>query len=292
VQVADRAMRSCTFADVPFRKLRRSHVEAWVKAMSGELAPSTVRTRFNYVGIVIRGAAADRVLAEDVTKGVNLPPLRRREIAMELPTTDQVGRVLEAADEHWATLFALCAFAGLRLGEAAGVQAGDIQFPTRTLRVRRQVQRKRSGEVEIKAPKAGSERDVNLPDELLAILSEHLRRGVLGEAQWLFVGPHGNPPDRGTVNYWWRKATAAAGVDFHLHALRHFYASALIDAGCSVVTVQRALGHANPTITLNVYSHLFPSMEDPAQTAAADLMTKVLRRPVGNSWATEDLTPS
>lgn len=52
----------------------------------------------------------------------------------------------------------------------------------------------------------------------------------------------------------------------------HFYASGLIAAGCDVVTVQRALGHAKATTTLNTYGHLWPTAEDRTRAAAADLM--------------------
>jgi integrase len=62
--------------------------------------------------------------------------------------------------------------------------------------------------------------------------------------------------------------------EFTLHDLRHFYASGLIAAGCDVVTVQRALGHASATITLNTYSHLWPTAEDRTRSAAADLMSQ------------------
>jgi len=64
-----------------------------------------------------------------------------------------------------------------------------------------------------------------------------------------------------------------------LHDLRHFYASGLIAAGCDVVTVQRALGHSMPSITLNTYSHLWPTVEDRTRTAAAELMASVLAIP-------------
>ena len=49
------------------------------------------------------------------------------------------------------------------------------------------------------------------------------------------------------------------------------FASGLIAAGCDVVTVQHALGHSTPTITLNTYSHLWPQAEDRTRAAAASL---------------------
>jgi integrase len=61
--------------------------------------------------------------------------------------------------------------------------------------------------------------------------------------------------------------------DFTLHDLRHFYASGLIADGCDVVTVQHALGHSTPTVTLNTYSHLWPKAEDRTRAAATGLMS-------------------
>ena len=56
-----------------------------------------------------------------------------------------------------------------------------------------------------------------------------------------------------------------------LQDLRHFYASGLIASGCDVVTVQRALGHASATTTLNTHSHLWPTAEDRTTGAAEEL---------------------
>jgi len=75
---------------------------------------------------------------------------------------------------------------------------------------------------------------------------------------------------------------------FTLHDLRHFYASGLIAAGCDVVTVQHALGHATPTITLDTYSHLWPKAEDRTRAAAASLWVPADSvRTTGNEKAAE-----
>lgn len=62
-----------------------------------------------------------------------------------------------------------------------------------------------------------------------------------------------------------------------LHDLRHSCASGLIAAGCDVVTVQRALGHSSASITLDVYSHLWPTAEDRTRAAASRLMGTAAR---------------
>ena len=188
----------------------------------GGLAPGTVDTRFRSVRAVFRAAVRDKVIATDPTEGVVLPRKRRAEVAMMIPTTEQVGAILAAAEPSFRPLVGLCAFAGLRLGEAAAVQLGDVDFLRRVLTVSRQVQRGGGGTVEVRSPKSGSERVVFLAGGLVEMLSRHVEIGVRPEG-WLFVGPHGGPPDQNAVHWRWRQTLAAAGLDgVRLHDLRHF----------------------------------------------------------------------
>jgi integrase len=283
---------------MPLAALRRSHVERWVKAMQTAprgpgkppgLAPGTIRTRVNNVRGVLRAAVRDRVIASDPSDGITLPRVRRPEVAMTLPTTAQVRALLGAAPDEWGAFVALCAFAGLRLGEAAALQAGDVDFLRRTLTVTRQVQRGTGGQVEIRPPKYGSERSVYLADGLVEILAEHVAAHCPGTdpGRWLFGFGKDVPPHQNTVGFWWRKARAAAGcAAVKLHDLRHFYASGLIAAGCDVVTVQRALGHASATVTLSTYAHLWPTAEDRTRAAAAAMLADTLSGDAADSVRT------
>src|SRR5947208_162637 len=89
-----------------------------------------------------------------VSVRVTLRP-RRPDAAMSIPTPEDVRRLLTHADVRFQAFIALCAFAGLRLGEAAGVRVSDIDFLRKSLTVSRQVQRVNGGMVEIRAPKYG-----------------------------------------------------------------------------------------------------------------------------------------
>jgi hypothetical protein len=74
----------------------------------------------------------------------------------------------------------------------------------------------------------------------------------------------------------WKRALAAAGLispagdngkyesarEHGMHALRHFYASVLLDAGESIKAVSQYLGHTDPALTLRVYAHLMPSSRE------------------------------
>lgn len=282
---AGRAAKDLPFGSLPLNAITSLHVQAWVKALEARgLAASTIRMRFNYVHMAFRAAVGERVAKDpsSLSSGRNGPgvrlPKESRSSAREIPTSEQVRALYDAAAFHFRPFIATCAFAGLRLGEAAGLQLRDVVFLERRIHVQRQVQGQTTADVRQSDPKAKSDRWVPIPEELVLILSGHVHTtGVMGEEEWLFTPDAQHVYNRNSAGHQWRQACRAAGVTgFTLHSLRHFYASALIHGGCDVVTVQRALGHSSPEITLNTYSHLWPNADDRTRTAASDAARTVL----------------
>lgn len=264
-------------AGVALGELRASHIEGWVKSMVDQgLAPLTIQQRVGSLRAILKAAIRDGYLVRDPSLNVKLPRARRAEAAMVIPTPAEVGALVDYADAGFEAYVALCAFAGLRRGEACAIEVGDIDFLGRTIKVRRQLVLNGRDDVDIRAPKYGSERTVPAPDALLELLAEHIRRHSPGDdpSRPMFAGV---ADGRLSPNQVWRRFKAAqteAGVDTHLHALRHYYASGLIRAGCDPVTVQRAMGHSTPSVTLNTYSHLWPDAEDRTRGAAAEMFAQ------------------
>ena len=119
-----------------------------------------------------------------------------------------------------------------------------------------------------------------LADALAMLASHVVAVRTTCRCGWLFHGQSDNPPHQNTVGHWWRKTLRDCELTgIKLHGLRHFYASGLIAQGCDVVTVQRALGHKNPAMTLAVYSHLWPTAEDRTRAAVTHLMGEAARLP-------------
>ena len=77
------------------------------------------------------------------------------------------------------------------------------------------------------------------------------------------------------------RRSPTTGIRHSLHSLRHSYASLLIANGLNVVFVSRQLGHANPTITLSTYAHLY---------ARADHRTRRARRELRSAHAVRQVT--
>ena len=204
------AARTVPFAEKPMKQVRRSEVETWIKQMDAAgLAPGTIKTRYVNVRSVFRAGVKDRVIGSDPTDGVRIPRGRRADVAMSIPTPEEVGQLMIAADERFQPFIALCAFAGLRLGEAAGVQRRRRFYSVGRSRSPARCSASTAGRSTCESPKYGSERVVYLADSLVTVLSEHVAtHGITGNDCWLFVGEGNDPPHQNTVGYWWRKSCA------------------------------------------------------------------------------------
>ena len=274
----DLVRRSVPFGNMPMASIRRSHLEEWVRAMTTVYAPTTIATRVNVVRAALKAAVVDRVIATDPSPGLRLPRRRRPEAAMELPGIAMVAALLNAAEDRMRAYIGVCAFAGLRLGEASGLKVSDIDFSDG----RSTSNAKYNDGAGVQQRFGRRSTDRSGPSSFRTgarLLAVHVERHGAASEGWLFFTGDGRPLPPTTVNSWWKRTASpeAAEVDgVHLHGLRHFYASGLIADGCDVVTVQRALGHRSATVTLNTYAHLWPTAEDRTRSAASNLAALVL----------------
>lgn len=150
---------------------------------------------------------------------------------------------------------------GLRVGELAGLQWGDIDFEAGFLTVRRTIERIYTGdgttEVYIGEPKSeSSKRKVPLSPGLLKFLEEHR------QADDIYVtSGRTKPQEVGALQKHFKIVLEHAGVrDINFHALRHTFATHCVEKGFDVKSLSMILGHSDVSITLNTYVH--PSMEN------------------------------
>ena len=153
-----------------------------------------------------------------------------------------VGELIELADAagQWRPMVLLMGTTGIRIGEACGLDVGDVVPARGRLRVRPEVS---------KSPRG---RDVPVPASVLRLLD-------LTHKGPLFRSPAGR---RVNADNWrarvFAPAAAAVGREgMNPHELRHTAASLAIAAGADVLAVQRMLGHRSAAVTLGVYGHLW-----------------------------------
>ena len=177
-------------------------------------------------------------------------------------------------------------FTGMRRGELLALRWGSIDFERKIISVKEALEE--TDAIRFKAPKSATgKRDITMPDVVLDTLralrkQEQERRLALGLGKLtddllIFTRLDGSPQSPLTLSKEWRKAATSAGLSgISFHALRHTHASALIDAGIDVVKISKRLGHANPTITLTIYAHLFAKREDKSAQAINEAVAALL----------------
>jgi len=162
----------------------------------------------------------------------------------------------------------------------------DIDWERKTLQVQRQALRHKGGGYEFTKPKSKSGiRTIILGDKMLEILREHKtdqweRRKRAGE-NWveldlIFPSRIGTPVVSSNLRRSFRKLLAESGLPkIRFHDLRHTAASLMLNYGIPVIIVSRRLGHAKPSITLDVYGHLIPSKQEEAAALMDELLTPI-----------------
>ena len=144
-----------------------------------------------------------------------------------------------------------------------------------TISIRRRLAKRPGGRVDFAEPKSRhGKRAIEMSPALAIALREHYdRQGGIARAvdrdvdadDLVFSWPDGRPMLPGSVTHAFKKIARKAGLgQFHLHECRHTHASLLLQQGIHPKVVQERLGHANISITLDVYSHLTKGIQQAA----------------------------
>ncbi|MBM6405537.1 site-specific integrase [Phycicoccus sp. CSK15P-2] len=174
-------------------------------------------------------------------------------------TLDELHALVTAATGRDADVVTVLGLCGLRWGELAGLQVGDVvQVPGPGLRLQRAVlASSHDGSLYVDSLKGRRARTVPLP----AAAHEVVQRWADGRAadEWLFAAPEGGPLSESNWkrSIGWARATDAIGrPTLRPHDLRHTAASIWLGAGADSKVVQRILGHASAAMTMDLYGHL------------------------------------
>jgi integrase len=240
------------------------------------LSPKSVKETFTLVKAALRQAKKWSYIGADPAADLEVPAIKRRR--KTVLQEDQLQRFLESvSDTRDLALAVFAAASGCRRGEILALRVEDVNFKTGEVEIKHSLEETRAG-LRIKPTKSEKPRRFTLPSCALPILQEHLdvvsyEKRTLGPAYeqngLLFPNQDGSyqSPDElgGRINYLLQKS----GLRTTLHGLRHFHASYLLSHRTPLPVVSERLGHANPAITLAIYSHVM-RQDDAAVNATLD----------------------
>jgi integrase len=227
-----------------------------------------------------RGNVAQNVAA-DVSIGVDKRGKQRLKVGVDIPTPDEIKRILAAATGRLRPLLVTAVFSGLRASELRGLRWEDIDLKRGELHVRQRADRFNT----IGKPKShAGERTIPLGPFVINTLREWKLACPKNDHGLAFPTANGGIEHHKNTLRRLARAVRTAGVEDKagkpkytgLHAYRHFYASWCInrreDGGLELPAkvVQERLGHASIIMTFDRYGHLFPRGDDGAELASAE----------------------
>lgn len=272
------------------QKFLNEKLEKRLDGRPGGYSYSVVHAIKHLIGAALEKAVDLGYLAFNPANKVKIPPERYGE--KHVLTKSQQAALEKLLLDNLDTepndfIYLLILYTGLRIGEATGLQVGDIDLSKRELYVRRTLGRvcKPGGgsmPVAVRDPKTNTgRRTVSLSPFIVDLLQKHIERRNKRIEQlrptwegknyfspewidndFLFISSYGIVPDHSKLLQRLNKLLQKIGAaHVTLHGLRHTFATRWIEAGLDVRSLSEILGHADAKMTLNTYTHSLPEQK-------------------------------
>ena len=291
----------------------QQHIEKWIKPRLGQvkLAGLTPRIVEDFRDTLVQDLSRPmakkvlqsvKALLKDAQRrglvsknaasltSIKLGKRRKLKVGEDIPTPAEISAIVAKADGEWRTMIVLAIFTGMRASELRGLRWEDVDLQRKVLTVTQRADR--WGTIGEPKSEAGN-RTIPLPNIAVNALRSHQQT----DSPLVFPTRNGNPHNLSNVvqrGLWPilraagvierdKEGRPALGKDGSprpkytgMHALRHFYASWLINPlpmglGLPLKVVQDRMGHSSITMTADIYGHLFPNTDDRRAMQAGEL---------------------
>ncbi|WP_458413024.1 tyrosine-type recombinase/integrase [Schinkia sp. CFF1] len=223
-------------------------------------------------------ALNDAVDWEFVNKSVvqKAKPPKPKKFRPTFYSKEELDRLFEAAKSrtiYYPTIYT-AGHTGARLGELRALQWKDIDFNHRRLSITKSSYLE-GGKVQIRdLTKGGKDRTIVIGQKLMNFLKSHYDwhqelKNRLGDGfnpnDLVFFNSKGDYIDHRELRRAYKSAVKRAGLkDSRFHDTRHSHASILLQKNVHPKIVSERLGHSKIGITLDIYSHAIPSLQEQA----------------------------
>ena len=311
-----RAMKSYDWT-CDLHTMRRTDVKAFRSWLKTSFTPDKARKVFSSFRSVMLEMYDQEIIAEDPTSGLSIAADKRHREPVQIPTVAELGTILQTADrlansrnkqtadtfERYRAMLYLAADSGMRPQEYLVLPLAGLE--NNGVRVMQALDRSNR----LGAPKTQAGRRFILTGgESLAMARAYaVRAGA--EAPEDFVFPARRSGSHQAYNKFlrrgWHPLMDEAGLSDEVeqngktvivrkytpYALRHFFASMLIEKSKSPKYIQTMMGHEDITMTYNVYGHLIRKHETEREEAEGGVLRYVPRSACGILVAGEDQRP-
>ena len=232
----------------------------FIEELSDTLSPKTVRDIVTKLKEIINFYEEEHNTKLNIKK-MSLPKMNKKEIQI---LSNKEKQKLEKYCIEQNSLKSLgiliCLNTGLRVGEVCALRWENVDFETRRIHVEKTIERIYSKEenktiVIIDTPKSiTSVRTIPINSKLYNILKQI--RGKSKKTDFVLTGSSEHYVEPRNYQYHFKEILKRNKVKkYKFHTLRHTFATNRIEAGMDIKSLSEILGHADVSITLNIYVH-------------------------------------
>lgn len=249
------------------------------------LTHGTIVTYYTTLHTIFESAVENGVIEQNPMQRMKKPKARKDEIQKEaiVYSENEIAYIMDCLNKEplkWKALVLFMIDSGCRRGEVAGLKWEEIDFKTGKVNICRNAQYTKEKGVYISTPKSHKSREIIINKPVLLVLKEWKRQQTLlyfGQGKstdgYCFTQNEGELLNPNTITGYIRDFGKRYNLPgMHPHALRHTMATLSIANGADVVSVSKKLGHCNPSVTLNIYSHA----NEEAQRRATEVLADAL----------------
>lgn len=266
---------------IELQSLSGADVQSWLTSLreAGEIKARTQQYAFAVLRKSLNDAVRLGLLAYNPCLRVDSPKPEKQQVDVLQP--EELQLLIASASKDIKLIINTAALTGMRLGELLGLHWEDVNLEEGWLQVQRALQRV-EGKYVLREPKYDSRRRIALPPSLVAAFKEHK---IEQDALRLKVGPGWQNLDlvfcRGdgyylhpSTVYHQLKRLCVRVLDkpCNPHLLRHTHATMLLRLGVHPKVVQYRLGHAHLATTMDLYTHMIPSLDQEAAVRVDKLL--------------------
>lgn len=272
------------FGSLKLTQLKPEHLQRhYTNKLKSGLSARTIRYHHGVIHIALQTAFKWGLVMRNVADAVEPPRFKRSQ--MQVWNEDEVNTFLESAKgTQYYPLFYTALFTGMRRSELLALRWSDVDFIYSQVSVSRSMHHLKDGTYIFTQPKSEkSRRTIALPPSAFLVQESYRKEkeieykmldGTLKDGDLIFSNL-GKPLRPNTVTRAWENLAAKAGVKvIRFHDARHTHASLMLKQGIHPKVVQERLGHSSITMTLDIYSHVAPGIQESAAVSFDKLLNK------------------